>query len=1192
MLGVSGCSPSQTVPAEPDSVRAAASIESASRRLEALAELEAYQAPADPRVIGRVLRTAAGTVDPGFPDLIRPGTEAFGRASRALDDLLAEFPLPQPAGDVPEPGQADARQAARDYAAGRSVRLEGDPDRAIGMLERAARLDPGAPALWSELGRAYAETGDRIGAADAFQTAVELGERDAQALLLLADLAASQRDARGVIRWSAPVFQARDGAPRARRTIAGAMLGSALLDLGHLRAGAGVLTETLSMLRGSRDPGEPLELSRLRSRATEFAVLAGDAWAALGQPAEALAVYESATNQTGMARPVVLQRTLAASLNADRPATAALLLLDHLDASSGDLGPEEPRWIGGLGRVNRIRETLFERLEELATDPGRPPSARRQVIRSVVRGWPDLQAVVSLLERLGADARSSVIAGDLLLRLDGPDRVSVARKLIESDPMTARAFGSALSRLVDRPGEQAASLIASEDPHAMALGMGICLETTDARPALAVIDAEFERFPDASLVAEICGVLGRWDQADRWIAAARDQFALHPDRRAQYLGSLLTCARLAEARELSLGIDADARASTDELLAAAEAAFLIGDDAAVRARVERAASIDPFDERVLERRLGFASDTAEEDDGAAMRAFGRELAEVRTRGALFALLRAREIGGQGRMREAIDLIASVGEREPSRDLGVLLLAQGSRTAGASGDQATQRLAIAWLEQRAGALPGSTPTAIAYAQALAGVDPAASLTVLDDAYARIGHPEIARAAEAMLTSEPLLRDNESLIGPGRRVLERTTRRADPDSCIERAGALIRFGDPLGALQAASDALPEGGSLTRDQLDRWSAAVGQISRAVDGDATLGESPSPGAIASIIDRVDARADRIEMQLPAALQQARLVSLVRAGDTERLDSIVAERTLGEDTGLLVVQALLGGERVSEGIDMLGGIAVATGDPDESLLDEWARLVGAGGSAANVRALLARLDDDGAARVAGVLRSRFGLGDLPGEGGAPRDRADIAYSGGLIASVFGRDAEAEGMHRLALEFDPDHAWACNDLGYGLAERGVSLDEAERLTVRALALLGERASVLDSLAWVRYKQGVIGDVFAEDGTVAVRGAVTLLRRAAALDDGRGNATIQTHLGDALWRAGDREGAVRSWMTAETLLRERASEIAASDNAGGRASVQTADRLNRVIRRMTDVKNDQTPRIDPLGRGVRDPLRGD
>lgn len=1038
------------------------------------------------------------------------------------------------------------------------------------------------------------DAGDRIGASDAFRTAAELGDRDPRSMLLLADLAASQEDVEGVIRWSGAVFttDASIGdspTNTAQRAIAGALLGSAMLERGHQRAGAQVLTETLERFAAPREPGEPLEFARLRSRRAEFAVLAGDAWASIAQPDQALTAYLSDGSTGVPERPVIVQRSLAATLNAGRAATAALMLLEHLDQASGDLGVEESQWIRGIDRVDQIRGAFGEQLAELIDDPQRPLSERRQILRALARGLSDSAHASSLVSSRGVVARSPVIAGDLLLRSEPGDRESIATDAVRADPMLARAFGAALSRLDEQPALLASRLIASGDPAEIALALGVCVETANASPAEMLLGGPVLASLDTSLVAEACGLLGRWSDADRWLEDARSQLVSSPDRRALFVRALLTTGRHAEAIEVAAGIDADDGASTDDLLVAAETAFVVGDSEAVQTRIARALQIDPNDERLLERQLSFVNDAAESDEGASLRAFGRELAERRPRGALFALLRARDIGGRGRLREAADLIVSVGAREPSRELGVLLLAQAARTADSQGDHATRDFVIGWLARRAEMAPGSTPTAIAYAQALAGTDPKAALASLEDAYRRIGHDDLARAAEALVATEQALADDEELTGPTRRVIQRTADRRDPDSCIERMGAFVRFGETHAAFEAARDALPAGGSLSLDQLRRWEQGMELLSRAVASDATLGGTPEPGSLAMLIDIAESKAQAVGMSIGPNLEQARLLSLVRAGDTDRLDSMIDRRSLGEETGLVVVQALLAGDRVSQGIDLLGRLAVDGNETDPALIDEWARLIGAAGSDTNVRSFLAQLSDNKASEVAGIVSERFNLADLPGETGTQRDRANIAYTGALIASVFERDVEAEGMYRVSLELDPDHAWACNDLGYALAERGERLDEAERLTSRAIEILGERASVLDSLGWVRYKSNIIADQLDELGNITTEGAASLLARAASLEDGQDNPTIATHLGDALWRAGDRDGALRSWSRAESMLRARASEIASSENAGGRASTETAARINAVNRRLTDVKNNRQPRIERLGVGIPDPM---
>jgi len=73
----------------------------------------------------------------------------------------------------------------------------------------------------------------------------------------------------------------------------------------------------------------------------------------------------------------------------------------------------------------------------------------------------------------------------------------------------------------------------------------------------------------------------------------------------------------------------------------------------------------------------------------------------------------------------------------------------------------------------------------------------------------------------------------------------------------------------------------------------------------------------------------------------------------------------------------------------------------------------------------------------------------------------------------------------------------------------------------------DNASFLDSLGWVLYKRGK----FAE--------ARPHLEKAAA--DGAADPVVLDHLGDLLYRLGDRDAAAKQWQHAGAKLAERPSE---------------------------------------------------
>ncbi len=138
------------------------------------------------------------------------------------------------------------------------------------------------------------------------------------------------------------------------------------------------------------------------------------------------------------------------------------------------------------------------------------------------------------------------------------------------------------------------------------------------------------------------------------------------------------------------------------------------------------------------------------------------------------------------------------------------------------------------------------------------------------------------------------------------------------------------------------------------------------------------------------------------------------------------------------------------------------------------------------------------------------------------------------------RAAEGEKLLRRMLDDDPNDVAVLNSLGYELADQSRNLDEAERIIRRALELdkrarkFGEgdeesatsddedRAAYLDSLAWVLFRRGKLGE------------ARTILERAVAQRDGRDEATLWDHLGDIRYRQGEAGLAHQAWGKAKEL----------------------------------------------------------
>lgn len=128
-----------------------------------------------------------------------------------------------------------------------------------------------------------------------------------------------------------------------------------------------------------------------------------------------------------------------------------------------------------------------------------------------------------------------------------------------------------------------------------------------------------------------------------------------------------------------------------------------------------------------------------------------------------------------------------------------------------------------------------------------------------------------------------------------------------------------------------------------------------------------------------------------------------------------------------------------------------------------------------------------------------------------------LSYS---IHQLAGRMAEAQQALETCYGIDPFNVGVNNDLGYLLADQGLRLDEAERMTRMALARSPRNAAYLDSYGWAQYKKGEFEKAY------------TWIRRSMNAEP-REDEVIPDHLGDAAWRTGRRDEAVTHWTEAKT-----------------------------------------------------------
>ncbi len=128
-------------------------------------------------------------------------------------------------------------------------------------------------------------------------------------------------------------------------------------------------------------------------------------------------------------------------------------------------------------------------------------------------------------------------------------------------------------------------------------------------------------------------------------------------------------------------------------------------------------------------------------------------------------------------------------------------------------------------------------------------------------------------------------------------------------------------------------------------------------------------------------------------------------------------------------------------------------------------------------------------------------------------DNIEVLYMRSLLYEKMGNLALLERDLRRVLVIDPKNVGALNALGYGFTEYTDRYQEAYELIKKALTLSPNDYYILDSMGWVLYKMGNYAE------------AIAYLRKAQAQQD---DPEIAAHLGEVLWKSGERRAATEVW----------------------------------------------------------------
>lgn len=132
-----------------------------------------------------------------------------------------------------------------------------------------------------------------------------------------------------------------------------------------------------------------------------------------------------------------------------------------------------------------------------------------------------------------------------------------------------------------------------------------------------------------------------------------------------------------------------------------------------------------------------------------------------------------------------------------------------------------------------------------------------------------------------------------------------------------------------------------------------------------------------------------------------------------------------------------------------------------------------------------------------------------------PEDE-NLLYARALASHAAGDDDNMIADLNKLIALDPNNAHALNALGYHYAEHDIELERAEQLLVKANELLPDDPAIMDSLGWLRFRQGRYDE------------SIALLRKAYQRFP---DPEIAAHLVQALWFQGDESEARQLMQTA-------------------------------------------------------------
>ncbi|MCC6660961.1 MAG: tetratricopeptide repeat protein [Phycisphaerales bacterium] len=1081
---------------------------------------------------------------PGVPtDLagpVRAGDSGYAAAMLGLDATIDELAQRQVAKPVTgaEAAAQDKDRALRLYISGREKLLGGDAPGASTDLRAATQKDPAAPEPWRELAAAQIALGIRNEAFNSLEAAAARGMAEAPGLELLGRmrLERGEQEAAAVALARAWMQGPRAADPGLPAVIL-AELGRSLLQMERWTAGREALRASLREL--DRIPGPTRYGQELAGLARDRAAMwrdAGDAACRVGDYAAASDAYAHAAEYPSVEDLELTPRAVFATARGEGPGAAAAYLVNRA-RDTGDLSAGDIDLLRVLAQDPGVGAPLARALAALR-DAAEGSRQRGMYTRALAAISPPGAALRELARQAAERPDDTATLRQLASAEFGDAGLDAAVGVVGRRPLAALAVAEAIyaerpdiDRVIDTLGHRGA-------PEAAGL-LRACLEAQRGRLGRAAEIAASLRtsggMGDAVRLVRVTtlAALGRWDEAEAELgrmAGAGGGTRITDDQRRARSRALRGLQRNKEAAAaleplLREGNEADLLAWAELTLAGPPTPRDLDRAESVLRRVVES---DPSSDRAHAMLLMLYGASGPKADAGKLAAEARSLREGGEGGRLLGLLRAQELIRRGAPAEAETILMGLAARFPA-DAEVLDLLCSLWEQPARGGQRHAADPVEWFTERHDRQPSDPVLTQSLARVLiaAGREKDAE-SLVRDRLAAGDDPRLGIVLEGILRKRPGGEDEADRIALSR--LEPLPRPLP--ATIELAEVYTRLKRTDDAARVLLNDLPDGVPLSGVQRQQLVQVVSVISkRAQDG-----SSPEAREAArSLLDTLVARDVAPELHL------VRLGVLARdpaSTDGQLLEAIRTARQQHPELGAaplaLAVETLSGAGRADDAT-RLAEAAAGEADADVDTILVWVGVVARTGDAGDAERLIERTAalgrlDDMMARVKDPA------------GAAPRSaKAEIAYQIGLLAGSTGRRAESEAMYELALRYDPDHAWANNNLGYALADRGEQLDRAEHLLERAYAALPTEGSILDSLAWVRYRRGAVADAVDAGGNTR-QGALSLLQRAYQTQSGRASPVVLDHYADALWSQGRKEEARRVWSESQRAAAKRLDEL--------------------------------------------------